>query len=456
MRVESERARRAELAAPRATRRPPPPSSSASVRSTTSDRRRRPRVGEPRPQRGVVRDQLDLVAGRRQRSLHARAEQQVGGEHEHARARRVAARHSLLRPQAAELLARGLRAAPHLRDLARARCASRARRARPRCRPRRAAAARRARSAPRRRGRSGGRRAAASASRGGSRAARCTSPGTAPLRRSATRRRSACRARGRSSPRAASRRSAGRLSARAIGAKPSAAILESMARTSHETSAPPGRARSTARSRGLRPARPLRARQARAERARTRSSSSTARSPTSCATLRPGDGRYAAFLTHKGKMLGDLRILAVGRADGDAPTSCCSTPSASALQALFDMIRRFKVGYDVELHKRTLERGLLSLIGPEPRGRRRRPRRGARSSPSAEHANRPASIAGVPALAVRTRRRRRSALRRARRPQARRAALLRARRGADRRAGGRVRCASSAGARATASTSTTA
>ncbi len=28
--------------------------------------------------------------------------------------------------------------------------------------------------------------------------------------------------------------------------------------------------------------------------------------------LSPGEGCYAAFLTHKGKMLGDLRILAVG------------------------------------------------------------------------------------------------------------------------------------------------
>ncbi len=37
----------------------------------------------------------------------------------------------------------------------------------------------------------------------------------------------------------------------------------------------------------------------------------------------------------------------------------------ASLQALFDMIRRFKVGYDVALHKRTLERGLLSLIGPD-------------------------------------------------------------------------------------------
>ena len=29
------------------------------------------------------------------------------------------------------------------------------------------------------------------------------------------------------------------------------------------------------------------------------------------------------------------------------------------------MIRRFKVGYDVELDKRTLQSGLLSLVGPQ-------------------------------------------------------------------------------------------
>ncbi len=94
--------------------------------------------------------------------------------------------------------------------------------------------------------------------------------------------------------------------------------------------------------------------------------------------LRPGEGRYAAFLTNKGKLLGDLRILAVGAGVTEAPTGA-STDSADpptellldtervALQALFDMIRRYKLGYDVELHKRTLESGLLSLIGPEAR-----------------------------------------------------------------------------------------
>ena len=38
-----------------------------------------------------------------------------------------------------------------------------------------------------------------------------------------------------------------------------------------------------------------------------------------------------------------------------------------ALQALFDMIRRYKIGYEIELHKRTLEYGLLSLVGPGAR-----------------------------------------------------------------------------------------
>ncbi len=80
--------------------------------------------------------------------------------------------------------------------------------------------------------------------------------------------------------------------------------------------------------------------------------------------LRPGEGRYAAFLTNKGKMLGDLRILAVG---SDTPSELLLDTERVALQPLFDMIRRYRIGYEVELHKRTLECGLLSLIGPKAR-----------------------------------------------------------------------------------------
>lgn len=75
-------------------------------------------------------------------------------------------------------------------------------------------------------------------------------------------------------------------------------------------------------------------------------------------TLSPGSGCYAAFLTPKGKMLGDLRVLDVGE-------ELLLDTERVALQALFDMIRRFKIGYELELHKRTVERGLLSLIGPD-------------------------------------------------------------------------------------------
>ena len=75
-------------------------------------------------------------------------------------------------------------------------------------------------------------------------------------------------------------------------------------------------------------------------------------------SLTPGTGCYAAFLTPKGKMLGDIRIL-------DAGDEILLDTERVALQELFNMVRRFSVGYTLELHKRTVQRGLLSLLGPE-------------------------------------------------------------------------------------------
>jgi len=114
-------------------------------------------------------------------------------------------------------------------------------------------------------------------------------------------------------------------------------------------------------------------------------------------TLRPGEGCYAALLTHKGKMLADLRILAIGGSAGQEPAELLLDTERVALQALFDTIRRHKVGFAVELHKRTVERGLLSLLGPQAAQVA-----GAERLPAAEHANEALSIDGVPALAVRT------------------------------------------------------
>src|ERR671936_1493598 len=66
--------------------------------------------------------------------------------------------------------------------------------------------------------------------------------------------------------------------------------------------------------------------------------------------LTPGRGCYAAFLTHKGKMLGDLRVFDLG---DELLVDC----ERVALQELFNMIRRYKLGLQVDLHKRTLELG---------------------------------------------------------------------------------------------------
>ena len=73
--------------------------------------------------------------------------------------------------------------------------------------------------------------------------------------------------------------------------------------------------------------------------------------------LVPGTGCYATFLTPKGKMLGDLRILDTGE-------ELLLDTERVSLQELFNMIRRFSLGYQAELHKRTLQRGLLGLLGP--------------------------------------------------------------------------------------------
>src|SRR4051812_41446623 len=77
-------------------------------------------------------------------------------------------------------------------------------------------------------------------------------------------------------------------------------------------------------------------------------------------SLTPGHGVYAALLTHKGKMLGELRVL-------DHGDELWLDTERVALQTLFDTIRRFKLGHDVELHKRTVQQALLSLLGPRAR-----------------------------------------------------------------------------------------
>jgi folate-binding protein YgfZ len=106
--------------------------------------------------------------------------------------------------------------------------------------------------------------------------------------------------------------------------------------------------------------------------------------------LQPGEGCYAAFLSHKGKMQGDLRVLNTG-------DELWLDTERETLQPLFTMINRYKLGSDLELHKRTLQQGLLSLIGPDARTIA-----GAEDLPEREYCNAAGEVDGIPLLLVAT------------------------------------------------------
>jgi folate-binding protein YgfZ len=106
--------------------------------------------------------------------------------------------------------------------------------------------------------------------------------------------------------------------------------------------------------------------------------------------LRPGTGCYAALLTPKGKMVGDLRVL-------DAGDELLLDMDRAALQAIFDALRRATIGFGVELHKRTLQRGLLSLVGPLSREIA-----GVPGLPATEHAHTTTAIGGAEVRAIAT------------------------------------------------------
>ncbi len=108
--------------------------------------------------------------------------------------------------------------------------------------------------------------------------------------------------------------------------------------------------------------------------------------------LVPGAGCYAALLDNKGKMQGDLRIIFTP--DGGELLLLCERV---ALQALFDALRRSIIGWRAELHKRTVQQSLLSLIGPTAREVA-----GARELAMVEHASEQATLAGHDVLLVTT------------------------------------------------------
>lgn len=106
--------------------------------------------------------------------------------------------------------------------------------------------------------------------------------------------------------------------------------------------------------------------------------------------MEPGTGLLAAVLTPKGRMLGDVRVLQTG-------DELLLDMERVALQPVFDALRHGLVGYRAELGKRTLQRGLLSLLGP-----RSREVAGASGLGEAEHSHAVATLAGAPVRLIAT------------------------------------------------------
>jgi tRNA-modifying protein YgfZ len=107
------------------------------------------------------------------------------------------------------------------------------------------------------------------------------------------------------------------------------------------------------------------------------------------AALDPGRGLDATLLTHNGRMLAEVRVLRTH-------DELLLDTERIALQALFDALHQFRLGYDAQLHKRTLEVGLLSLIGPAAGDVL------AAVPGAVEHDHREDSLAGRPVRLVRT------------------------------------------------------
>jgi tRNA-modifying protein YgfZ len=73
--------------------------------------------------------------------------------------------------------------------------------------------------------------------------------------------------------------------------------------------------------------------------------------------LEPGTGCYAALLTHKGKLLADMRILR-------GPDWLLVDTEPGALAAVLRNVQTYSIGRDVQAGDATDELSILSLVGP--------------------------------------------------------------------------------------------
>jgi tRNA-modifying protein YgfZ len=76
--------------------------------------------------------------------------------------------------------------------------------------------------------------------------------------------------------------------------------------------------------------------------------------------LAPGEGCYATLLTHKGKVVADMRILRLTE-------SLLLDTEPHALAALARNVEMYSIGRDVQVEDQTAARAILSLVGPAAR-----------------------------------------------------------------------------------------
>jgi folate-binding protein YgfZ len=77
-------------------------------------------------------------------------------------------------------------------------------------------------------------------------------------------------------------------------------------------------------------------------------------------SLAPGEGCYATLLTHKGKVVADMRILR-------GPEWLLIDTEPHARAALARNVEMYSIGRDVQVADQTADRAILSLVGPASR-----------------------------------------------------------------------------------------
>jgi folate-binding protein YgfZ len=106
-------------------------------------------------------------------------------------------------------------------------------------------------------------------------------------------------------------------------------------------------------------------------------------------SLAVGDGQYSALLDRKGKMQADMRVLRAGAEEILLDTE------PQTKDAALRHLTMYSIGRDVKVLDASVERGVISLIGP-------RAAEVAGTPPLPEFANERASVGGVDLLAVGT------------------------------------------------------